>query len=386
MAEHSKADTTRRNFMMAAGSSLVAATAAGAAPLAPPDRQPPKLTLPGPKPKKMGWAIVGLGKLALEEVLPAFSVSEKCVPVALVSGHPEKAKKVADRYGIDPKNIYDYQAFDQIAQNKAVDVVYIILPNSMHAEYTIRGVRAGKHVLCEKPMAASVAECEQMIAAATQADRKLMIANRIGYEPLNRAAFDMAHKKEFGAVRMIESSNVQNVQAPNIRLSKKLAGGPVGDVGIYCIQAARYALNEDPIEVFGQAFSNPADERFREVPETVVFTMRFPSGVLANCGVSFSGEPSRRYRVFCEKGWIEMNPSFSYRGLRLYTGNEKSSQEHLLTAANHFALEMDHFAECIENNKTPRTPGEEGLRDMRVVEAIMESVAAGKPVRIGASA
>ena len=202
-------------------------------PLAPPDKQPPNVKLPEPVGKTVGWAIVGLGQLALEEILPAFARAKLSKPVALVSGHPEKARKVAAAYGIDPKAIYNYETYDKLADNPAVDVIYVVLPNSMHAEYTVRGVKAGKHVLCEKPMATTPAECQQMIAAAATAKRKLMIAYRLHYEPYNRAAIDICRvTKQLGKLKSVTASNGQVTKAPNIRLSQALGGGPLQDVGV----------------------------------------------------------------------------------------------------------------------------------------------------------
>lgn len=357
-------------------------------PLAPPDRQPPKLALPEIPKRKVGWAIVGLGQLALEEIMPAFAEAKWSEPVALVSGHPEKAKRVAEAYGIRPESIYNYENYDRLAEDKRVEVIYIVLPNSMHAEFTIRGLRAGKHVLCEKPMAVTVAESEQMIAAAKEAGRTLGIAYRLHSEPLNMKVMELCASKAFGKIMTFESSNCQNVEAPNIRLSGKLGGGPVGDVGVYSINAARYVTGEEPAEVTAMAHHPADDPRFREVPGSVAFTLRFPSGVLAHCDCSFATSESRRYRVHCTEGWIEMDPAFSYRGLRLRTkrgdakrGNAEHA-EHLLEQVDHFAAEMDHFSDCILNETTLRTPGEMGLADMRVVAAIDEAARTGRAVKI----
>lgn len=358
-------------------------------PLAPPDRQPPKLQLPEVVSRKAGWALVGLGQLALEEVMPAFGQCKLSQPAALVSGHPAKAHRVAQAYGMDPRNIYDYGNFDRIAENPAVDIVYIILPNSMHAEYTIRALRAGKHVLCEKPMSVTVAEAEQMVVTANEMRRKLMIAYRLHYEPLNRKVMQLCSERAFGPIKTFSSSNCQDVGAPNIRLSAALGGGPLGDVGVYSINAARYCIGEEPVEVTGVAHQPTDDPRFREVPESVAFTMRFPSGALAHCDCSFGAEVSRRYRVHCAKGFIDMDPAFSYNGLRLTvkTGNERSGKaeraELPIEQVNHFAAEMDHLSSCVLDEAEPLTPGEEGLADMRVIAAIAEAVRTGRAVRVG---
>lgn len=356
--------------------------------LAPPDKQPPDLKVPQPVQRKVGFAVVGLGQLALEQVMPAFREAKLAEPVALVSGHPDKARKVAEVYGIDPKSIYDYQNYDQLKDNNRVDVIYIILPNSMHAEYTLRGLKAGKHVLCEKPMAVTVQESERMIAAAKEANKKLMIAYRLHYEPFNQKVMELCRQKAIGELKTFSSSNCQNVQAPNIRLSKALGGGAVGDVGIYSINAARYVTGEEPVEVTAFQHQPKDDPRFREVAESIIFTLRYPSGVLAHCECGFGHARSERYRVVGAKGFIEMDPAFGYTGQRLFMtqgsadqGGAQKTEIHL-QPVNHFAAEMDHFAECVISGKDPRTPGEMGLADMRIVTAIHEAARTGKPMRI----
>jgi predicted dehydrogenase len=361
----------------------------GAGPLAPPDRQPPDLEVPAPVTRKAGWAIVGLGQLALKEVMPAFGECRLSQPVALVSGHPDKARKVAEAYGLDPAAIYGYDNFDRITENDRIDAVYIILPNSMHAEYTIRALGARKHVLCEKPMAVTVAECERMIATAREAGRKLMIGYRLHYEPFNRKVMELCEQKALGRIKTFSSSNCQDVKAPNIRLSGELGGGPVGDTGVYSINAARYVTGEEPVEVAAMAHRPADDPRFREVPESVSFTLRFPSGVLAHCDCSFATSVSRHYRVHCTDGFINMDPAFGYGGLRLTVsqGSEKKGDarksELLFEQVNHFAAEMDHFSDCILNGKNPRTPGEMGLADMRVIVTIDEAARTGRWVKVG---
>ena len=372
---------SRRHFLSTAGA-IAAGTAvrAGDPPLAPPDKQPPDLKLPDPPVKKLGWAIVGLGNLALAQVLPAFKLCRLSKPTAVVSGHPDKAKRVAEGYGIDPKRVYSYDTFDRIADDPAVDVVYVILPNSMHAEYTVRAFKAGKHVLCEKPMATTVAECEKMIAAGKAAGRKLMIAYRLRYEPFNLAAIGMCRKGEVGKIKLITASNGQNTKAPNIRLSRALGGGPVGDVGIYCLNAARYLTGEEPVEVTASAYQPPDEPRFREVPESVAFTIKFASGAMANCDCSFGTAESRRFRVQGSGGVLDMEQAFGYRGQRLFLNKGAGPAEIKLDPVDHFAAEMDHFSECVATDQPPRTPGEEGLADMLVIGAIEEAAKSGKTI------
>jgi predicted dehydrogenase len=356
--------------------------------LAPRDRQPPNLKVPEPVKRKVGWAVVGLGELALGQVMPAFREAKLSEPVALVSGHLDKARKVADAYGVGPRAIYDYQNFERLAENGRVEVIYIILPNVMHAEYTARGFKAGKHVLCEKPMAASVEEGEQMVAAAKRANKRLMIGYRLHYEPFNQKVMELCRQQAIGELKTISASNCQDVKAPNIRLSKALAGGPVGDVGIYCINAARYITDEEPVEVTAFSRQPENDPRFREVPESVVFTLRYPSGVLAHCECGFGSARSERYRVVGAKGYLEMDPAFGYRGQRLFLstggadeGDERKS-ELRLQPVNQFAAEMDHFSECVLQDREPRTPGELGVADLRIIAAIHESARDGGIARL----
>ena len=396
---------SRRHFMKAAsvsgaviGSVMTAGAAVGqtvsasgegkqAAP-APPDRQAADLDIPEPVKKKMGWAIVGLGKLAVEEILPAFGECTGSRVVALVSGHPDKAGQLAEVYGVAPDRIYNYENFDTLAEADDVDAVYIVLPNSMHAEYTIRALKAGKHVLCEKPMAANLEECARMSAASEATGKKLMIAYRLHYEPLNRKVMQMCEAGKLGKLKLFVSSNCQNVESPNIRLSSKLAGGPVGDVGVYSINAARYVIGEEPVEVFASEHRPDNDMRFSEVPESVSFTLKYPSGVMAQCVCSFGSAGSQRYEVIGEKGVIVMDPAFPYRGLKLTVrrqGTEEGPPEIAdlnLRQVNHFASEMDHFSKCIRDNITPRTTAAMGTADMRIVHAIGESARTGKPVSL----
>ena len=385
MGKNRPTESSRREFIAASaiGTGLLAANSLHAAdvPLAPPDKQPTDVKIPKPPSRKIGFAVVGLGKLTLEEVMPAFGNCEIARPVALVSGHADKAKQVAEVYDIPAKHIYNYDNFDEIANQRDLDAVYIILPNSMHAEFTIRALKAGKHVLCEKPMAANVGECEQMIAAAEQAKRKLMIAYRLRFEPFNRKAIELCASDEVGEIKLISASNSQNVEAPNIRLSKTLSGGPLGDVGIYCLNAARYLTQREPIEVFGYAHQPANDPRFREVPESVTFALKFPGGTEAHCSCSFGASENRFFRVEGTNGVVEMDSAFGYYGQELRLSSDDASRRFKLKPVDHFAAEMDHFAECILKDKQPRTPGVEGLTDMRIIAAIEESIRTGRSVK-----
>jgi predicted dehydrogenase len=342
-----------------------------------------------PQDKRIGYAIVGLGKLSQEELLPAFTHCKKSRLVALVSGDRNKATKLAERYNVSPKNIYNYQNYDQLMDNPAVQVVYIVLPNHLHAEYTIRAAQAGKHVLCEKPMANSVAECQAMIDACNQANRKLMIAYRLQYEPHHRRAIEMARQQEFGTLKHIVTENCENnLKDPNHwRFDKaRGGGGALPDIGIYCLNAARYLTGEEPIEISAHKYSTPTDARFKTVDESVNFYLKFPSGVTASCLTSYGCFSGKRFRAYAENGWFEIDPAFSYKGLRLMSSStvdkETDQTEHQCRIVNHFANEMDEMSTCILENKPPLMPGEEGMQDMRLIELIYKSAESGQLITI----
>ena len=379
MSDTTKKDLSRRVFLANAGRGLAAAQAIGALAAHASAQQ-----VEEPSGRKLGWAIVGLGSLAINQILPAFARAEKSRVVALVSGHPDKAKKLAARYGVAEKSVYDYQSYDALRQNPEVDVVYVVLPNSMHAEYTIRAHQAGKHVLCEKPMATTPADCQAMIDAARKAERRLMVAYRCRYEPFNQEMIRMAREQELGPVRVVVADHGFNIGDPTQwRLKQAFAGGgSLMDIGIYSLQAARYVTGEEPVEIAAMSHSTPGDERFKEVEETINFQLRFPSGILANCTSSYGFSGQNRYRVITTKGWFELEPATSYTGLRMRVRRGNVLEERSLPQRDHFALEMDHLSECVMSEKQPLTPGEEGLRDLKLMMAIYEAARSGRTVKL----
>lgn len=337
--------------------------------------------------KKLGWAIVGLGKFATEQIIPAFRACKYAKLVALVSGSPEKANRIAAENNLDSKNIYTYSNYDSIKDNPEVDVVYVILPNSMHAEYTVRGARAGKHVMCEKPMATSVAECQQMIDACQQAGTKLMIAYRAQYEAYNLKCLELIRNGKIGDLKLITSDHgrplVPEQPEDKWRSNKNLAGGgSLMDIGIYSLQAARYLTGEEPVEVFAMKSKTPGDSRFTEVEDNITFSLRFPSGVLANCSSSYSFFEVKRFQVFGTAGNITLDPATDYNDHHLTLQTQAGTEEIKLDEHDHFAAQIDHLSACIRENKTPKTPGEEGLQDVKLMMAIYESAEKGQPVKV----
>lgn len=346
---------------------------------------PPAPAHPGGSPgKKLGYALVGLGSLSEHQIAPAlFEKTKLCKLTGLVSGHPDKAKAWAQKYGIPERSIYTYENFDSIKNNPDIDVVYVVLPNSMHAEFTIRAAKAGKHVLCEKPMAVSVKECDQMIAACKAARVQLAIGYRLHFEPNNLEMARLAREKTFGAVKVIETSAGFPIGDPKQwRLDKKLSGGgSLMDIGIYALQAARYISGEEPVSVSAQwSITDPV--KFKPgVEESVLFTLKFPSGVIANCASSY-GVNLNRFRANAERGSFELQPALNYEGIKGRSRSQEGPKDWDLPVVDHFAAEMDAFADCILNNKPTSVPGEEGRRDQRIMAAIYQSAASGKTVAL----
>ena len=382
MTDRSRSHLSRRRFLQTTGGTLAATSLSSIGASA--RVQVPNVKLPEPRGRQVGFALVGLGNLAINQLMPAFASCTQAKLVGFVSGRPEKAKQLAQVYGVDSKNIYGYDNYERVADNPAIDVIYIVLPNSMHAEYTIRALKAGKHVLCEKPMANTPQECEQMIAAAKAAGRKLMIDYRVRYEPYNQALIAYARDTNDGPTRLILADAGFNIGDPmQWRLRRAMAGGgSLMDIGIYALNAARYLTGEEPVAVNAMMHSTPNDPRFTEVEENINFQLRFPSGVLANCASSYGGGVNR-HRVVKPRGSAELDPASSYTGLRMRVFRGGSIEERILPQRNHFALALDHFAGCILNNTDPLTPGEEGLKDLKVIMAIYEAARSGKSVTLG---
>ena len=361
----------------------------------PPWRAPadtPSGPTPAPLPpdERVGFAIVGLGRLALEEILPAFAQSKKAKPVALVSGTPEKLKAVARQYGIKPEACYDYGAFEHIKDNPEIKVVYIVLPNGMHREYTERAALAGKHVLSEKPMATSSVDAKAMVAACEQAKVKLMIAYRIQYETYNRRLMSLTRDKSFGRLVGVSAINVQTVNengAQQWRHKRALSGGGcLPDIGLYCLNTARFLTGEEPIEIWATQYSPPGDPRYAEVEETISFTLRFPSNFIANCFASYGARDDKHQRLNFETAVADMPNAYLYQGQQLTItsrqGDATSQNELVLMPNNQFAAEIDHMATCVLEDRRPRTPGEEGVQDQMLMEMIYESARTGLPVKL----
>jgi predicted dehydrogenase len=331
--------------------------------------------------RTVGYAMVGLGVISMQHFMPGLKDAKLSRLTGLVSGHRDKAEKQAAEYGLPTSAIYNYENFDSIRENKQIDAVYIALPNSMHAEYSIRAAKAGKHVLCEKPMATSIDDCKAMIAACKANNVKLLIAYRCQLEPTNLRAIKLIRDGKLGSIQTIESANGFNIRPNQWRLNKKLAGGgPLMDVGIYSLNACRYLTGEEPQVISAYSSVIDKDGRFDEVEENVSWTMKFPSGIVASCTTTYGGNVSGYYTVHGSQGLMEVNPAFPYQGLHLtahLNGDAPIDEPSPEKDPSHFTREADYFSECILENKEPKMSGEEGLRDIEYIAEIYKS--AGVP-------
>lgn len=358
------------------------------------DTPSPPPPSPMPPDQRVGFAIVGLGRLAIEQILPAFASSMKARPVALVSGSPDKLRLVARQYGIAAAACYSYEDFDRIRDNPEIKAVYIVLPNAMHREFCERAARAGKHVLTEKPMSIGSADGQAMVDACKTAGVKLMVAYRIQYEPYNRRVMRFVRDRTFGGALAYHGINTQTVASDGAlqwRHKKAMAGGgSLFDIGLYCLNTARFMTGEEPAEIFATTYSRPNDPRFAEVEETVSFMLRFPSGTIANCFTSYGGRDDKHERLNLEAAVIDVPNAYQYVGQRMtVTARQQditSENSLVLPHKDQFALELDHMADCVLTGRRPYTPGEEGVQDHRLMEAIYESARTGKPVRLASAA
>lgn len=334
--------------------------------------------------RKLGYAIVGLGNYATNQIMPRFKECRHSKLVALVSGTPAKLERYGAEYGVPVGNRYSYADYDRIADNPAIDIVYVVLPVSMHAEYSIRASRAGKHVMCEKPMAMSSAECSAMIAAAKRANRKLMIGYRCHFEPVNRLAIDLARSSHVGRTRIITAEHGFNAQPNQWRLDRSMSGGgSMMDIGIYSLNAARYLAGEEPISVTATESTDRRDPRFATVEDRISFLLAFPSGAIANCVSSYTSGHNR-YRVVGEDGWFDAESATGYSGNRLMVRRDGRTADRTPAEKSEvqFARQLDHLSECVMTGREPIVSGEEGLRDIRLIEAIYRSAKEGRTIKV----
>jgi predicted dehydrogenase len=334
-----------------------------------------------PRSKVIRYAVIGLGYIAQIAILPAFAhAKQNSKLAALVSDDDEKLQKLGRRYGVNL--LCKYQDLDKLFTSGAIDAVYIALPNSMHREYAVSAAEAGLHVLCEKPMAVTANDCERMIESGQQHRVKLMIAYRLHFEPATLEVAQIAQSGKLGDLRFFTSQFSMQVAENNIRLKREMGGGPLYDIGIYCINAARTVFAAEPVEVMATAVTHN-DPRFKEVPERVTAVMKFPHKQIASFTCSFGAADRSVYEVVGTKGSITVDPAYEYaEGLayEMRVGERKSSRR--FRKGDQFAPELIHFSDCILGDRQPEPSGEEGLADVRIIEAIAKSILSGKWVAL----
>ncbi|TAI48695.1 Gfo/Idh/MocA family protein [Flagellimonas allohymeniacidonis] len=324
--------------------------------------------------KKLGIALVGLGSYSTYQLAPALQDTQHCYLAGIVTGTSSKEKVWANRYGIPKENIYNYSNFDEIASNDTIDVVYVVLPNSMHAEFSIRAAQAGKHVICEKPMAINVAECDEIITACNRAGVKLGMGYRLHSEQYTQAIKEYVANKTFGAINYISADAAyRSMSNPGQwRLNKKLSGGgALMNMGVYAIQSVIYGTGENPISVSAQEFST-RPEYFKETDETITAQFEFQSGAVGSIMTSHNVRANRLF-ASCQRGWFELDPASTYIPL----AGRTSRGELNFTQESQQKLQMDDFAKHILLETPNLAPGEMGRRDMVIVEAIYESISKG---------
>lgn len=334
-----------------------------------------------PEKEKLGIALVGLGYYATHQLAPALQETKLCKLSGIVTGTPSKEKEWAKKYGLPERSIYNYETYDEIADNPDIDIIYVVLPNSMHAEYTIRAAEAGKHVISEKPMATSVKDAEAMVAACKKANKKLSIGYRLHFEPHNQEMMHLGQDKVFGNITSLEGGHafrISGERPDRWRLDGELSGGgPLMDVGIYVVQGEIYTLGELPISVTADIPEKKRPELFDEVEETITWEMEFPGGVIGKGESSYSYGASY-LNAEAENGWFKLSPAYSYGGIQ----GETSKGAMDFPEVTQQALQMDAFADCVINDHGSRVPGEMGVRDMKILMAIYEAARTGERVKL----
>ncbi|MBD3884483.1 Gfo/Idh/MocA family oxidoreductase [Phormidium tenue FACHB-886] len=330
--------------------------------------------------RKIRYAVVGLGWFAQASAMPSFEHAENSELVALVSDDPTKREELGKQYNI--QDTYSYEQYEDCLRSGKVDAVYIALPNHLHCEYTVRAAKAGIHVLCEKPMAVTPDECQTMMQAAKDNQVKLMIAYRLHLEEANLQAVETVQSGNLGEPRIFNSVFTQQTKEGNIRLRKETGGGTISDIGIYCINAARYLFQAEPIEVFATSANN-GEERFSEIDEMTTAIMRFPADRLATFTCSFGASTVSHYQVVGTKGDLRVDPAYSTQGEIKHTLTiEGEKQERSFESHDQLAAEFVYFSDCILQDKDPEPSSEEGLIDVQIICALEDSIKTGSFVQL----
>jgi predicted dehydrogenase len=338
--------------------------------------------------KRVGYAVVGLGGISQGAVLPAFRHSRKAKLVAVVSGNLRKAKRLAAGFGASVS--YTYDDYDRCLANPAVDAVFIATDNGSHVRYSVLAAEAGRHVLCEKPMATTVEDCRRMIRACRGNNVRLMIAYRKYFEPASLALKKLITSGKLGKLKLIHSAFTIFVppgkKAPAWHFDQSVAGGgSLVDVGVYCVNTIRWLTGKEPLEAGAYAW-NTDPVRYRTVEESISFQLKFPDALFVQASASFGAAQANFVKVFGEKGWAALDPAFAYDEERRLFGKIGGRWfERRFKVIDEFALELDAFADSIRRGRDPEPDGREGLRDVVTMQAIYQAAREGRWVPIGFS-
>lgn len=335
--------------------------------------------------RPLRWAVVGMGHFAQTHVLPAFRARGAGELRFIVTEDPTKARALSRAYDTEA---IDYDHLDSMLRSDEVDVVYVTVPNHRHRELTVRALRAGKHVLCEKPMAVSVRECREMAQAAEEAGVKLMIGYRLHFEKANLAAVDLIRAGRLGEPRFFSSAFSFQVEPDNVRtLPTHEGGGVLYDVGVYCINAARSLFGEEPVCATAVSASRPGDGRFEDNPEHVSAVLEFPEGKLASFVMSFGAASVNFYTVAGTEGSLSLEPAYSLASPMhlVMTTRKGRNVNRRIDKHDQVAAELVYFNECIRDDVEPEPSAEEGIADVAIVEAILRSAREGRPIPLGLS-
>jgi predicted dehydrogenase len=339
-------------------------------------------------PESVGYAVVGLGSISEGSVLPAFRNSNKSRLVALVSHDKKRSEQLGEKFGVN--HCYAYADFDQCLRNPEVDAVFIASVNAAHAEQTIRAAAAGKHVLCEKPMANTVRDCQRMVGACRENRVQLMIAYRKYFEPGSVALKKLATGGELGRLKHVYSTYTEVVdpqKAQAWQLNRKLAGGgSLMDLGIYCVNTMRWVAGSTPLQATAHCWTEDP-KRFSEVEDNISFRLEHPDGLVCLGSSSFSAAAASFIQVHGDKGWAALNPAFAFEEERRLFGKIQGKWfEKTFKVIDEFALELDGFSDCIQQGRAPEPDGMEGLRDIATVEAIYRSAEEHRTVAVDGEA
>lgn len=325
------------------------------------------------------YGVVGLGHIAQAAVLPAFAHARRNSRlVALVSDDRTKRRELSRRYKVD--HVCGYDGYGSCLEQ--VDAVYIALPNAQHAEYTVRAAEAGVHVLCEKPMAVTVRECRRMIDACAANGVKLMVAYRLHFEEINLKAVELVRRGAIGVPQFFNSSFSMTVRRNNIRTKRAMGGGTLYDIGVYCINAARYLFRAEPVEVMALSV-NRGGKKLREIDECTGALLRFEGERIAAFVTSFNAADVASYRIVGTKGQLRVDPAYEYaEGLACELTIDGKTTRQRIGKRDQFAPELLYFSDCIVKNRQPEPSGAEGLQDVRIVQALHASAATGRAIKI----